>query len=72
MHIDVDTDKCVGAGNCVFAAPSVFDQGDEDGIVVLLSSEPDADEFDAVKQAAVLCPAAAIHVSPNRHTEGKL
>ena len=40
MKITVDEDKCCAAGSCVLAAPDVFDQRDEDGIVVLLDAEP--------------------------------
>ncbi|MFG2228104.1 ferredoxin [Streptomyces sp. NPDC050161] len=60
MHITVDQDKCCGAGSCVLAAPDVFDQRDEDGIVVLLDARPAADLHEAVREAAAVCPAAAI------------
>ncbi|MGO4421834.1 ferredoxin [Streptomyces sp. MCAF7] len=62
MKISIDYDKCCGAGQCVLAAPEVFDQRDEDGIVVLLDSDPPEEEFDNVRQAAAVCPAAAIVV----------
>jgi ferredoxin len=38
----------------------VFDQRDDDGIVVLLDAAPSADQYPAVREAAQLCPAAAI------------
>ena len=41
VKVHIDQDKCVGAGQCVFASPDVFDQREEDGIVVLLIEEPD-------------------------------
>jgi len=53
--------KCIGAGQCVLAAPAVFDQ-DDDGIVVLLDATPPASEHEAVRKAARLCPAVAIFV----------
>lgn len=62
MRIEVDEDKCVGGGQCVLAAAEVFDQRDEDGVVVLLDKEPRADLHEAVREAAMLCPAAAIRV----------
>ena len=62
MHVAVDQDRCVAAGQCVAAAPDVFDQRDEDGVVVLLKATPDADEEDDVRRAAVVCPALAIQV----------
>lgn len=63
MKVTVDEDKCCGAGSCVLAAPDVFDQRDEDGIVVLLDAEPAEDQHAAVRDAAAVCPAAAIALS---------
>jgi len=62
MRIFIDQGKCVGAGQCVFAAPEVFDQGEDDGLVVLLQDEPSDELSDAVHDAAHLCPALAIKV----------
>ncbi|MFD4553895.1 ferredoxin [Streptomyces sp. NPDC058469] len=62
MQISIDFDKCCGAGQCVLAAPEVFDQRDEDGIVLLLDSDPPTEEYENVRQAAAVCPAAAIAV----------
>ncbi|GAA2685724.1 ferredoxin [Streptomyces lunalinharesii] len=63
MRIHVDQEKCCGAGSCVLAAPDVFDQREEDGIVVVLDVEPPAALHDAVREAATICPAAAITVT---------
>jgi ferredoxin len=62
MRVAVDQDRCIAAGQCVAAAPDVFDQRDEDGVVVLLKAAPDAAEEDDVRQAAAVCPALAIQV----------
>ncbi|MBF8174942.1 ferredoxin [Streptomyces olivaceus] len=62
MKITVDEEKCCGAGQCVLIAPEVFDQRDEDGIVVLLDAEPAAEHHDLVRESASVCPAAAIHL----------
>ncbi|MEU4407901.1 ferredoxin [Streptosporangium sp. NPDC023963] len=63
MKVTVDEDKCCGAGQCVLIAPEVFDQRDDDGIVVLLEPEPGADRHALVREAAAVCPAAAITLS---------
>ncbi|GAB3416579.1 ferredoxin [Flindersiella endophytica] len=62
MKVHLDQDKCVASGQCVMAALDVFDQRDEDGIAVLLTSEPPADQAEGVRTAATLCPALAITV----------
>ncbi|MFC4116367.1 ferredoxin [Nonomuraea zeae] len=62
MNITVDADKCCGAGQCVLLAPEVFDQGEDDGIVILLDPSPAAGQHAAVREAASVCPAAAITV----------
>ena len=58
----VDQDKCVSAGMCVMNAPEVFDQRDEDGVVVLLTGEPGPEHADETRGAAAACPAMAIHI----------
>ena len=62
MKVLVDQEKCVASGQCVVAAPDVFDQRDADGVVVLLDAEPPAGQADDVRQAAAVCPALAILV----------
>lgn len=60
MKVIVDIDKCVGAGQCVLAAPEVFDQREDDGLVVLLQESPGPGLREAVQEAAHACPALAI------------
>ncbi|MEQ0564384.1 ferredoxin [Amycolatopsis sp. NEAU-NG30] len=62
MKISVDTGSCVSSGQCVLLAPGTFDQDEEDGTVVLLAEEP-SDGEEAVRQAELTCPAAAIRLS---------
>ncbi|MEV0612734.1 ferredoxin [Nonomuraea sp. NPDC050404] len=63
MKVTVDEDKCCGAGNCVLLAPEVFDQREDDGIVILLDAEPAAGHHPEVREAAAVCPAGAIEVA---------
>jgi len=65
MHIATDTDKCVGAGQCVYSAPKIFDQ-DEDAIVVLLDESPDAGQFALVRSAVDRCPSGALSLVEDR------
>ena len=65
IKVYIDQDKCIGAGHCVRAAADVFDQREDDGIVVLLMAEaPDARVAD-VQKAERLCPAQAIRIEIN-------
>lgn len=61
--VKVDVGKCVGAGQCVMAAPEVFDQRDDDGMVVLLHDEVPSGMEAEVREAAKLCPAMAIELA---------
>jgi ferredoxin len=63
VKITVDTGSCVSSGQCVLLAPGTFDQDEEDGTVVLLAPEPPEGEREAVRQAELTCPAAAIRLS---------
>jgi ferredoxin len=62
VRISVEADKCVASGHCVLAAPEVFDQNEDDGVVIVLNDEPSPDQHDAVREAAILCPAAVIRL----------
>ncbi|MEV7394697.1 MULTISPECIES: 4Fe-4S domain-containing protein [Streptomyces] len=62
MKVVVDEEKCVAAGQCVAAAADVFDQREDDGIVVLLNENPPAELADEVRNAAAVCPALAIRI----------
>lgn len=64
MNVEVDIPKCVASGQCVLIAPDVFDQ-DDDGMVILLDSNPPSHLHDDTREAAMVCPAAAIHTKEN-------
>ena len=62
MRVRVERDRCLGSGNCLAWASEVFDQSDDDFLVVVLDETPPPERWAAVEQAARFCPAQAIHV----------
>jgi len=62
MKVVVDFDACAAHGDCVVAAPEIFDLGDDDDVVrVLLDEVPE--ELRGKAQAAVdACPMVAIKI----------
>ena len=61
IRVIVDRDVCQNHGQCVFAAPQVFEL-DEEGELVVLDDEPDESLRDAVEEAADVCPVQAITI----------
>jgi ferredoxin len=59
MRIEATPDVCIGAGNCVLAAPELFDQ-DDDGIVQVLQPEVPAELESEAREAVERCPARAL------------
>ena len=62
MNLTIDVAKCCGSGQCVMAAPDVFDQ-DDDGVAFLLDETPPAAERGNVEEAIASCPTGAITVA---------
>ncbi len=62
MKIEAAPEVCIGAGNCVLAAPDLFDQ-DDDGVVVVLQAEVPPDQEDEALEAVERCPARALSLS---------
>ncbi|WP_416975746.1 ferredoxin [Streptomyces sp. 4F14] len=62
MKITVDEELCCASGLCTVQAAEVFDQ-DDDGIVILLNEAPGPEHYDAAREAAAVCPAAAIRIT---------
>ncbi|MBO4270853.1 ferredoxin [Microbispora triticiradicis] len=61
MWVSADRERCISGGRCMAATSEVFDQ-DEDGIVVVLTSNPAPEQEDRVRRAAYLCPSRAIRI----------
>jgi ferredoxin len=66
MRISADLNRCVGAGQCVLTDPSLFDQNDEDGTVVLLADVASGDQTATAHEAVGLCPSGALSLVEER------
>lgn len=62
MKVIIDQDKCAASGQCVLSVPDVFDQREEDSVVVLVNQNPPAELADDLRRAATRCPAQAITI----------
>lgn len=58
MKVHVDMDMCQAHGECAFAAPEVFELGEDD--VLKWVEEPDESLRPKVEQAVAACPVQAI------------
>ncbi len=62
MKVTADQNICASSGQCAALAPRVFDQRDEDGVVVVLDENPPDELAEAVRQAESACPSGAIKI----------
>ena len=60
MRVHANRDSCVSSGQCVMTAPGVFDQDEDEGVVIVKTATPPPELAKDVRQAAALCPAMAI------------
>ncbi|GAA3653376.1 ferredoxin [Lentzea roselyniae] len=60
MTVRIDRTRCIGSGQCVLAAPDVFDQSDDDGLGVVLVPEPPTDLLPGVRDAVDRCPSQSV------------
>ncbi|OII60161.1 ferredoxin [Streptomyces sp. CC53] len=59
MKISLDSDVCIGAGQCALTAPDVFTQ-DDDGFGTVLPGREDGGGSPLLREAARACPVRAI------------
>jgi ferredoxin len=57
--VTADRERCCGSGLCALRVAAVFDQ-DDDGIVVLLDTDPPAELAGEVAAAVDGCPSGAL------------
>ncbi|MFN0160946.1 MAG: ferredoxin [Burkholderiales bacterium] len=60
--VRADRGRCIGAGQCVRVAPDVFDQDEKEGLVVVVTKQPQGEALEHARHAERLCPAQAIQV----------
>lgn len=63
MKVKVDKELCIGIGNCVAAAPTVFELNEENKAIVL---DPNSVNDGTILEAAESCPQNAIIVEDDR------
>ena len=60
VRIAADRDLCVGAGMCALTAPDLFEQDEEDGLVVVRSAHLDGPALELARKVVDLCPSGAL------------
>ncbi len=60
--VRADRGLCVGAGVCARIAPAVFDQDEEEGLVVVLDGHPEDAAAEAARRAVEGCPSGALSI----------
>jgi len=56
----VDSDLCMGSGQCVYYAPNTFDLDDDNVSVVI---NPRGDSAETIEAAVAACPARALSLA---------
>jgi ferredoxin len=62
MKVIVDLDVCQAHGDCVVAAPEIFDLGEEDDVVTVINPEPGEELRPMAERAEQDCPVTAIRI----------
>ena len=62
MKIIVDETVCEAHGECIFAAPELFDLGDDDETVTVLDDQPGEELHQKARDAEQVCPVGAIRL----------
>jgi ferredoxin len=60
VRVSADTSKCQAYGNCLLAAPDVFDLNDDNALVEILQEHPPEEMRPAVEEAVRSCPVEAL------------
>jgi ferredoxin len=61
MKPTVDTDLCIGCGNCESVCPDVF-RLDDDGLSRVINAHPGPELYECIREAEDSCPVSAISI----------
>ena len=61
-HVEVHELRCGGHGECILAAPGMFEFVDDGDVVSVLVTKPSDDDYAAARAAELRCPNSAIAV----------
>lgn len=62
LRVEADRDRCAGHGQCLLAAPTVFDVDETALKVIVLDPEPVEGLRPAVERAVSICPMGALEI----------
>jgi ferredoxin len=62
MRVIRNADTCALHGECVMAAPDVFEIRDDDEVVTVLNAEPGEELRKDIENAALACPTSSIRI----------
>jgi ferredoxin len=57
-----DANRCELHGECLLAAPDVFEIEDDNDVVTVVNAEPGEELRGAVEQAVMMCPTTALRL----------
>lgn len=66
--VSIDRERCIGAENCVRAAPATFAIGDDDIVTRL---PPPNDEPARIAEAVASCPVRALSLDPSNAQQAR-
>jgi ferredoxin len=62
MKVIRDATRCELHGECLLAAPDVFEIEDDKDVVTVINPEPGEEMRTAVEEAVLMCPTTALRV----------
>jgi ferredoxin len=63
VKVIIDTEKCCGYGECVVAAPGLFQIGDDNRAHVTRDGELSGMDAEIAREASYSCPVEAIEIA---------